>query len=166
MSNIFILNASPIILLGKAGLLKTISPLADKWIVPEKVVAEVEVKRSVAPYLAELSVSSRVFNKSTKQTHPSIASWNLGPGESEVLTLGMQTTGASVVLDDLLARKCALLFDIPLIGSIGLLVKAKRTGHIKLVRPEIEKLVNAGMRIDTDLLHDIYLKIGENNDES
>jgi len=48
MSNkVFILNASPIILLGKAGLLKTISPLAESWLVPEGVVAEVEAKRSI-----------------------------------------------------------------------------------------------------------------------
>jgi hypothetical protein len=33
MSDNFILNASPIILLGKADLLKTISPLAKSWII-------------------------------------------------------------------------------------------------------------------------------------
>jgi hypothetical protein len=41
MNKVFVLNASPIILLGKAGLLKTISPLADLWIVPEKVISTI-----------------------------------------------------------------------------------------------------------------------------
>ena len=36
MSDKFILNASPIILLGKADLLKTISPLAKSWIIHKK----------------------------------------------------------------------------------------------------------------------------------
>jgi predicted nucleic acid-binding protein len=50
-----------------------------------------------------------------------IAAWDLGQGESEVLTLALEKDGAFVVLDDLQARKCAALFDIPLIGSIGLI---------------------------------------------
>ena len=32
----WVLNASPIILLGKADLLKTISPLAKTWIIPNR----------------------------------------------------------------------------------------------------------------------------------
>jgi len=48
MNKVFVLNASPIILLGKADLLNTVSPLADLWIVPEKVVSEVEAKRPIA----------------------------------------------------------------------------------------------------------------------
>ena len=50
-------------------------------------------------------------------------SWDLGEGESEVLTIALQKGNATVVLDDLLARKCAKLLKVPLIGSIGLLVK-------------------------------------------
>ena len=55
MSDNFILNASPIILLGKADLLKTISPLAKSWIIPKGVVREVEKKRSIEPFLSDLS---------------------------------------------------------------------------------------------------------------
>lgn len=35
MNDIFVLNASPVILLGKAGLLRLLSPLANMWIVLE-----------------------------------------------------------------------------------------------------------------------------------
>ena len=44
MNSVFILNASPIILLGKADLLRTISPLAKLWVIPDKVAIEVEKK--------------------------------------------------------------------------------------------------------------------------
>jgi hypothetical protein len=54
MSDNFILNASPIILLGKADFLKTISPLAKSWIIPKGVVVEVEKKRSIEPFLFEI----------------------------------------------------------------------------------------------------------------
>jgi hypothetical protein len=59
-----------------------------------------------------------VIQESSSTTHPLIAAWDLGQGESEVLTLALEKDGACVVLDDLQARKCAALFDIPLIDDL------------------------------------------------
>ena len=160
MSDKFILNASPIILLGKADLLKTISPLAKSWIIPKGVVREVEKKRSIEPYLSSLSCNSQVIRKSSA-IHPLIAAWDLGQGESEVLSLALENDGVFVVLDDLQARKCAALFDIPLIGSIGLIILAKRKGLIDLAKPKIERLKAAGLHIDNTMLDRIYTRIGE-----
>lgn len=161
MSDNFILNASPMILLGKADLLKTVSPLAKSWIIPNGVVREVEKKRSIEPYLSGLSCNSHVIQKNSSTTHPLIAAWDLGQGESEVLSLALEKDGACVVLDDLQARKCAALFDIPLIGSIGLIILAKRKGLIDLAKPKIERLKAAGLHIDITLLERIYTRIGE-----
>lgn len=161
MSDDFILNASPMILPGKADLLKTISPLAKSWIIPQGVVQEVEKKRSIEPYVSDLSYKSTVLKKSSSTTHPLIAAWDLGQGESEVLTLALEKDGACVVLDDLQARKCAALFDIPLIGSIGLIILAKRKGLIDLAKPKIERLKAAGLHIDNTMLDRIYMRISE-----
>ena len=38
-----------------------------------------------------------------------IAAWDLGQGESEVLTLALEKDGACVVLDDLQARHASVL---------------------------------------------------------
>jgi predicted nucleic acid-binding protein len=161
MNDNYILNASPIILLGKADLLKTISPLAKSWIIPKGVIEEVEKKRSIEPYLSQLSCNSKVIRKSSSTTHPSIAAWDLGQGESEVLTLALGKDGVWVVLDDLQARKCAALFDIPLIGSIGLVILAKKKGLIDLAKPRIERLRAAGLHLDNTMLGQIYMRIGE-----
>jgi predicted nucleic acid-binding protein len=42
-----------------------------------------------------------------------------------------------------------------------LLVKARRIGLIDSVRPEIEKLIEAGLRIDPEMLKKVYTTIGE-----
>ena len=47
MNKNLVINVSPIILLGKADLLKTVSPLAKAWIIPEGVIREVEAKTTV-----------------------------------------------------------------------------------------------------------------------
>jgi predicted nucleic acid-binding protein len=161
MNENWVLDASPIILLGKADLLKTVSPLAKVWIIPEGVIREVEAKRPIEPYLSEISYSSEVVQENVSKIHPSIAAWDLGRGESEVLTLALGKPGTGVVLDDLQARKCAALFDISLIGSLGLILLAKRKGLLNLAKPEIERLKAVGLHIDSAMLTRILTRIGE-----
>ena len=68
------------------------------------------------------------------------------------MTLALRKSGTGVVLDDLQARKCAILFDIPLIGSLGLIVLAKHKGLIDLAKPAIDRLVVIGLHIDPGML--------------
>ncbi len=161
MNENWVLDASPIILLGKADLLKTVSPLAKVWIIPEGVIREVEAKRPIEPYLPEISYSSEVVQENVSKIHPSIAARDLGRGESEVLTLALEKPGTGVVLDDLQARKCAALFDISLIGSLGLILLAKRKGLLNLAKLEIERLKAIGLYIDSAMLTRILTRIGE-----
>ena len=118
MNRNLVINASPIILLGKADLLKTISPLAKTWIIPNGVIHEVQAKRPIHPYLSDLASNSEVVRQTVLNIHSSIAAWDLGRGESEVLTLALEKPRTGVVLDDLQARNCAELSEIPLIGTL------------------------------------------------
>jgi predicted nucleic acid-binding protein len=161
MNKDWVLNASPIILLGKADLLKSISPLAKTWMIPEGVIKEIEAKGSIESYLSALSCSSKIMRERVPEIHSSIAAWNLGQGESEVLTLALSTPGSGVVLDDLQARKCAILFDIPLIGSLGLIVLAKRKGFLHTAKPAIDRLIAVGLYFDPEMVTRILVAIGE-----
>ena len=161
MNKNMVINASPIILLGKADFLKTMSPLAKTWIIPDGVIHEVQAKRPIDPYLSGLASNSEVVRKTVLNIHPSIAAWDLGRGESEVLTLALEKSRTGVVLDDLQARKCAELFEIPLIGTLGLVVLAKRKGLITLARPVIERLASVGLYISSAMLTRILVGVGE-----
>jgi len=79
------------------------------------------------------------------------------------LTLALRTPGSGVVLDDLQARKCAILFDIPLIGSLGLIVLAKGKGLLHLVKPAIDRLIGVGLYIDPEMVARILVAIGEDD---
>jgi predicted nucleic acid-binding protein len=75
--------------------------------------------------------------------------------------LALEKPRTGVVLDDLQARKCAELFDIPLIGTLGLVILAKRKGLVPLVKPFIERLVAVGLYIDSAILARILIGVGE-----
>jgi predicted nucleic acid-binding protein len=65
---------------------------------------------------------------------------DLGPGEAEVLLLALESRDATVILDDLLARRVAQAMEIRLTGTLGLLVDAKRAGLIPAVSPLLDRL--------------------------
>lgn len=161
MSDVFILNTSPLIVLGKSDLLKVLSPLAQEWVVPENVISEVEVQRKIDCFLDNLSAKAKVKRVGITRIHSLVAAWDLGVGESEVLSLGLENPGATVVLDDLQARKCASVLGVTLTGTLGLLLMAKRKGYIKSIKLEIAKLIENGIYVSPSLLRRILSKIGE-----
>jgi predicted nucleic acid-binding protein len=163
MNKKLILNASPIIALGKADILEIISPIADIWIIPKGVYNEVDVKGVIESYMSDISSKSNVKIEEVSQIHSSIAAWDLGKGESQVLTLGLEAPESTVVLDDLQARKCATLFDIKLIGSLGLIILAKRKALIKKAKPFIYRLIDVGLYIDKLMLKKVLKGINEDD---
>ena len=66
-------------------------------------------------------------------------SHNLGVGESAAIALALQIAADFVVLDDKRARTAAVRLGLTIVGSLGLLVRAKRAGLI----PEVRPLMNA-----------------------
>lgn len=65
---------------------------------------------------------------------------DLGPGEAEVLMLALELSGAVAVLDDALARRVAEILGLPLTGTLGVLVDAKRAGLVEAVEPYLDRL--------------------------
>ena len=161
MGNSWVVNACPLIVLGKSGLLSVVSPLADCWIVPEGVAQEVSRKASIELLLAALSEKSRLERRCVVAIDPVVASWNLGRGESEVITVALEQAGCGVVLDDLLARKCAQVLNLPLMGTLGLVAKAKKQGLLAEVKPAFEQLMAAGLYVDPSLVKKVLAAVGE-----
>lgn len=51
---------------------------------------------------------------------------DLGPGETEVLMLALESPEAVAVLEDALARRVAKALELRFTGTLGLLIDAKR----------------------------------------
>jgi len=72
---------------------------------------------------------------------------DLGPGETEVLALALEVPGAVAILDDGLARQAAKITGIPVIGTLGLLLEAKRSGLVEALEPLLDHLDALGFRV-------------------
>lgn len=77
-----------------------------------------------------------------------ILAWDLGTGETAVLSFAVANAGWSAVLDDGAARRCARALDIPLLGTLAIILRARRAGLIRAAVPLLQALRNAGIRLD------------------
>jgi predicted nucleic acid-binding protein len=70
----------------------------------------------------------------------------LDAGEAEAIALAAEL-GAPVILDDRPARRRARALGLQVTGSAGVLVVAKEDGFIPVVRPVLDELRAAGLRL-------------------
>ncbi len=161
MSRRWVANASPLILLGKVGQLSLLCQLADELVVPEMVVREVSAKPDGEEAIDELAGISGVRIEPDRSVSKVIEAWDLGPGESQVLAASEGSASSRAVLDDLEARRCAASIDVPVIGTLGVVLRAKRKGVVPAARPLLERLRHEGLYVSTDLLEQALKHVGE-----
>ena len=158
-----VFNASPLIVLAKAGLLDTILSLGDPAIVPQAVADEVtgfdDPKDPARLWLQTRPVAVRLVP--TPPVSSFLAAWDLGDGESAVISVADEMAGAIAVLDDMAARRCAQARGIEVTGTLGLVLLAKQQGLISEVTRPLEAITAAGLFVSPHHIAAIQAKAGE-----
>jgi len=160
VSEAWVTNASPLILLARIGRLDLLDRLAPQIIVPSAVLDEVRVGRAkdtTAAIALDWAESRRVPDLAVPA---SVEHWDLGPGESQVITQGI-VGSRWAVLDDRAGRRCARAHGVSVIGTLGVVLRSKEHGVIDEARPWVTKLMAAGMFIDRELLDRALAGVGE-----
>lgn len=161
MDECAVINASPLILLSRSGHIDLLSRVARQLWVPEWVASEILVRGEDDPTVRAIRASSWLHVVPVESIPPSVLEWGLGPGESAVLALALSTPKAVAIIDDLLGRKCAGAHGVPLRGTIGIVLAAKKEGHIPQVRPVIEDLLGSGLYLSRNILDYVLQLAGE-----
>lgn len=160
----WIFNASPLILLGKIRQLHLIETLSPDFRIPGAVVAEIGAGAPDDPtviWLRQPATTDHII--ATPPAPPFLTQWDLGAGETAVLSLALADQESAVILDDLAARKFAMTFDLPLLGTLGLLIRAKQAGLIGRIAPQIESLESAGANLSRTVIARSLELAGETN---
>ncbi|NJL03251.1 MAG: DUF3368 domain-containing protein, partial [Spirulinaceae cyanobacterium SM2_1_0] len=90
-----------------------------------------------------------------------VASWDLGLGESQVLSWVISHTGYEAIIDDLAARKAAKILQIPVRGTLAVIILAKQMGCIASAKQDLESLVQVGLRLSPAVLAQVIALAGE-----
>ncbi len=155
------INTSPLIFLTKGGFLDLLQIISPEMIVPAAVASEIQAYGETDVTTVALKNTQWLVVQETPLVPSIIQNWDLGAGESAVLTWGYVNPGTEVIIDDLSARRCATALGIPVRGTLGLVLTAKQQGVIPFARPVLEQLRLCGMYLSERVINQALAKVGE-----
>jgi predicted nucleic acid-binding protein len=156
-----IVNASPLILLANSGQLDLLRAGVAEIIVLDAVLREVSARGPGDPVLLEVERAAWLKVAPAPPTPPEVLVWDLGDGESAVLSISRNDPECEAILDDRDARRCAQALGIGTRGTIGLIVLARQIGSIPAAGPVLEEVRRAGLFVTHDLVRQALALVGE-----
>jgi predicted nucleic acid-binding protein len=118
ISENWVLNASPIIALARIGQLQLLKLLPERTVVPRAVADE--LLEASEDDLARRAIEIGMFRIVRNPTaSPEILAWDLGKGETSVLSYAYANPVWVAILDDATARRCARSFSLKHAGTLS-----------------------------------------------
>jgi predicted nucleic acid-binding protein len=144
---IVILDSSILIGLGGIGRLALLHDLFGEVIIPQAVASE------VVDYGHDAETSRLVTE--APWIHP------LDLGEAEVIVLTQELNADLAGVDERLAREKLESLGVKVVGTLGILLRAKRVGLLDEIRPEIDKLRRTKFAMSQSLVETVLDMAGE-----
>jgi len=152
---IVVSNASPIISLGAVGRLELLRQLFGEISIPKAVLDEVRsVDLSTADWVIPTSLKGEFMRRALEA--------ELDRGESEAIALALELEAGVLLMDERRGRQVASRFGLKVLGTLGLLIEAKRRGLLLAVTPVLNDLRTiAGFRVAPELYQQVLRELGE-----
>jgi uncharacterized protein len=155
-------DTGPLIALDACNQIQLLRELFSRVFIPQEVAQELSVggltglPKGLTPSLRRW-INVKALTKKPEQ--PFTAA--LDDGEAEVIALALELPSQLVLIDEPIARQVAQTLGLSCIGSLGILLRAKREGLIETIKPSIDLMVERGVRIKNDLVDTVLLNAGE-----
>lgn len=135
-------DAGPLIYLAGAGLLDLLPALFSRVVVPQLVWKEVVVHGAGQVGAAEVAAATWLERADAKP-EPGLLSI-LDAGEAAAIPLA-ERLGATLLCDDADGRNEARKRGLPVVGTLGVLLRGKREGHLTEIAPAAALASGAGL---------------------
>jgi predicted nucleic acid-binding protein len=143
-------NSTCLIGLERIQRLDILPQVFDPITIPPAVQSEVGIS---APWLTIQAPQNRGIVQSLQT--------QIDEGESEAIALAMELGDVFVILDDLSARRVAQQLHLKVIGTTGILLRAKQQGIIPKIKPILDALTSANFRISAAIIRKAIQLAGE-----
>jgi predicted nucleic acid-binding protein len=146
-------DASALIALDRIRLLETMAPLLDGLLIPPAVAHEIAPTVRVPAWCSVRGLAQEIPESVRRE--------GLGHGETEAIALSIESDRCPLILDERRARRLAISLGLPIVGTAGLLVRAKREGLLDVVRPHLEALIETGFFVSPNVVERALRQAGE-----
>jgi predicted nucleic acid-binding protein len=155
---VYVSNSSPLIVFQRIGRLELLAALLKRVYIPAAVRREVFSADLLPDWIEERQPAQPLAAQ--------VLAAQLGPGEGEAIALALEANATWVLIDDRPARRLARSLGLTVVGSAGLLVKAKDQGLISEVRTLLEAMRDHDFRISDKVVKAILSAANEGGPEA
>jgi len=130
----------------------------------QKTFSELIVTHEVAAEFGDLPTWISVRQITDQNRYLELAK-NLGKGEASSITLALEFAESLLIIDERKGRRIAEEMKIDIIGSLGVLIKAKEKGVINSVREVLNLIDKTNFRISELIKERVLKEAGEHSVE-
>ncbi len=160
-----VVNSTPLIILCNIDKLSILKELYGEVCVPEAVFNEVTAKPDTACLKLKEANNWIKIIKIPQNEKLKIYRARLHSGEVEVMILAQKEPIADlVIIDDNAAKTTANFLGLKVTGTLGVLLKAKKEGLIKEIKPLIKTMKELGFYI-SDKIEQLIITLSGEDDE-
>jgi predicted nucleic acid-binding protein len=165
---IIVSDAGPIIHLSLVGSIDLLPSLYDRVLVPTLIYQEVVQKGEGLPGSAELRGAewAEYAEHNPEASLFQSLSADLDSGEAAALWLAVERKASLVLSDDRQARLAAERMGFPVVGTVGILVRARRKGLVSSLAPLLRALKAKGVWLSIALIEAVLAEFEETWDGS
>lgn len=155
---IVVADTSPPLHLARIGRLDLIPAVVDRVLVPRTVWGELIQAGTRPDVVAALESAAWI----EVVEDPPVQNLGLDPGETAAILLAEQLRADALLIDERDGRAVALARGIRVIGTLGVVAGARRSGVLDRAAPIVAQLRADGFWLSDDLVSDFLKGLGEN----
>jgi len=145
-------NSSPLIALARLAQLELLQALYDEVLIPSAVYQEVVQAGKGREDAVAVGSASWITVQTVQDTLAvDLLRDQLDQGESEAIVLALETKADLLLIDEARGRRIAQSRGLTHIGTVGIIVLAKRKKLIPSGTAMLDQLIDIGFRMDTPL---------------
>jgi len=152
-------NTTPIISLSSIGKIEILRDVFQEIIIPQAVYDEIKAKKGYGYHSVD---SSFIKVQSIRaRDHKLLLSNSLDLGEAQTIVLAKEITADNVIIDENLGYTVAKDYNLNVVRTLSILLKAKEEKIISEVKPLIEEMVAKGRWYSKRVYYSFLEKAGE-----
>ena len=159
---VVVADNTPISNLIRIGQLPLLGLLFGRALLPAQVADELERGQHVLGAWREIP-GAEALTVETPLDGPFLRQLlvQLDEGEAAAIALAVERRASLLLMDEQDGRKIARRHGLRMVGTLGILLDAKRSGHLDEVRPWIDALGREGFHISEALKEHVLATAGE-----
>ena len=158
---IIVSDSSPLISLAILKKLDLLEQFFDEIWIPRAV--SLEIAKKGKPYSKELEkFSVNRIKEVQNELAVHLLLNELDIGEAEAVVLALENNIADLLIDEYRGRRLAQARGLSVIGTVGVLLQAKKKNLLREVKPELDELIRNHRRVSEKLYRKALEMAGEN----